>query len=60
MNPRADYDLDWPPTPGSVGGAHYVSSEKPPRDRVQELREVVAEITRGRIPAPPPRSPRFR
>ena len=47
------------PGPGHVGSAHGVNSEKPDRNRVQELREVVAEITRGRIPAPQKRGPRF-
>jgi hypothetical protein len=31
------------------GSAHSVSSEQPPRDRVEELRRVVEEVTRKEI-----------
>lgn len=41
------------------GSAQYVSSERREKDRVRLLREVVAEVTRGRIPVPPKRGPRF-
>jgi hypothetical protein len=44
--PHADYDLDWPPGPGSVGAAHSVSGDRPDRDIVQELHDTVEEVTR--------------
>ena len=43
---RAEYDLDWPPSPGMIGAGHSVSSDKPDRDPVSELHEVVEEVTR--------------
>jgi len=42
-----------------TGSGHSVSSDSADWDQVQRLREVVAEITRGRIPAPKRRGPRF-
>jgi hypothetical protein len=44
---------------GNNGAAHYVSAETEQRSRVQRLREVVAEVTNGRIPAPQRRGPGF-
>ena len=44
---------------GGTGSGHYVSGDERDRDPVQRLREVVAEVTRGRIPAPTRRGPRF-
>lgn len=59
-----DYDDEGEPvwTPnihGNTGHAGYVSSERRGETAVQELREVVAEVTRGRIPAPTRRGPGF-
>lgn len=59
-----DYDDDErligedPYMPGT-GGAHYVSDDKRNATTVQRLRDVVAEVTRGRIPAPVRRGPGF-
>lgn len=51
MKPTADWDMAWHETlQGSMGSAHSVSGEPPPRDRVQELRAVVEEITRKPLP----------
>ena len=44
---------------GGLGSAGYVSGEKAAADRVQRMREVVAEVTRGRIVAPKKRGPGF-
>lgn len=43
---RAEYDLNWPPSPGTIGSHHSISSEGPERDPVSELHEVVEEVTR--------------
>jgi len=62
--PPGDYD-DWgnpvytPNIHGNTGSAGYVSNEGSAETRVQALREVVAEITNGRIPAPQRRGPGF-
>lgn len=61
--PPGDYDEEGEPvwTPnihGNSGAAHYVSADTDfakRENRVQKFREVVAEVTNGRIPAPPPR-----
>ncbi len=62
--PPGDYDEDgqrvWTDNlHGNSGSAHSVSSDRPPEDRVRALREVVAEVTHGRIPALQRRGPRF-
>ena len=44
---------------GQSGSAHYVSAEQRGWDAVKALREVVAEVTNGRIPVPERRGPRF-
>ena len=44
---------------GPIGGANIQSNRERELDAVQRLREVVAEVTRGRIPAPEKRGPRF-
>lgn len=44
---------------GGLGSAGYVSGERAAADRVQRMREVVAEVTRGRIVAPKKRGPGF-
>ena len=59
-----DYDEDGYPVyqsdhSGQMGSAGYVSSEQRERDAVRRLREVVAEVTNGRIPVPERRGPRF-
>ncbi len=62
--PPGDYD-DWGDPVytanihGNTGYAHSVSSDTTSETRVQQLREVVAEITNGRIPAPQRRGPGF-
>ena len=62
--PPGDYDdvgePVWTPNVhGNNGSAHYVSAETEQQNRVQCLREVVAEVTNGRIPAPQRRGPGF-
>ena len=62
--PTGDLDDNGEPvwTPnihGNTGSAGYVSGEKGGNDVVQRLRDVVAEVTNGRIPAPPRRGPGF-
>ncbi len=50
----------WTPSlDGNSGSAGGVNSMGRDRDVVRELREVVAEVTRGRIPAPAPRKAGF-
>ena len=44
---------------GPIGGANIQSHREENSDAVARLREVVAEVTRGRIPAPEKRGPRF-
>ena len=44
-------EQEWVPSPGSTGAQHTLTDNKPERDRVAELREVVAQVT-GR-PTPP-------
>jgi hypothetical protein len=62
--PTGDYD-EWgdpvwtPNIHGNTGSAGYVSNEGRQQSRVQALREVVAEVTNGRIPAPERRGPGF-
>ena len=56
--PKASDD-DYVPPPGTIGAGHSVSGEPPARDTVTRLREVVAEVTSGRIPVPERRGPRF-
>ena len=62
--PPGDYDdageRVWTPNiHGNTGSAGYVSNEQHQQTTVQQLREVVAEVTRGRIPAPTRRGPGF-
>ncbi len=62
--PPGDYDdagdAVWTPSlDGNSGSAGGVNSMGRDRDVVRELREVVAEVTRGRIPAPAPRKAGF-
>lgn len=47
--PPDDYAMDPPLMNGS---AHSVSGERPERDRVEELRSVVEEVTRRPLPRP--------
>jgi hypothetical protein len=62
--PPGDYDdlgdPVWAPNilgnTGSVGGREQ---PRPEPDAVQRLRDVVAEVTNGRIPAPQRRGPGF-
>lgn len=59
-----DYDEDgnmvWTPNiEGNSGSAGYVSAERAEADRVTRFREVVCEVTRGRIPVPVKRGPGF-
>lgn len=59
-----DYEDDgaevWVPNlQGNSGSAHSVSSVEREKTAVQMLREVVAEVTSGRIPVPERRGPRF-
>lgn len=63
MSP-GDYDEDgemvWTPNiHGNSGSASPLSHATSGADAVQKLREVVAEVTRGRIPAPTKRRPGF-
>lgn len=48
---RAEYDLDWPPSPGMIGSCHSISSDRPDRDPVSELHQVVEEVTRKPVMA---------
>ena len=62
--PPGDYDDNgeaiWTPNiHGNTGSAGYVSNERAGESKVQALREVVAEVTNGRIPAPRRRGPGF-
>ena len=62
--PPGDYDdmgeRVWTPNiHGNTGAAGYVSNETQGDNAVQRLRQVVAEVTNGRIPAPPRRGPGF-
>jgi len=62
--PPGDYDDNgeaiWAPNiHGNTGSAGYVSNQRSGESNVQALREVVAEITRDRIPAPRRRGPGF-
>lgn len=62
--PPGDYDdvgePVWTPSiHGNTGSAGYVSNEAKQENRIQALREVVAEVTNGRIPAPERRGPGF-
>lgn len=55
--PPGDYDDDMEPvwTPnihGTTGSAHNVSGDQENEDAARQLRDVVAEVTNGRIPAP--------
>jgi hypothetical protein len=47
--PPDDYAYDLPII---QGGAHSVSSEAPERDRVEDLRRTVEEVTRKPLPRP--------
>lgn len=47
------------PHEGSSGSLHSVSSNNTAYDRVHALRQVVEEVTRGRIPTPTRKGPRF-
>ena len=63
--PPGDYDdannevADRRASHSGIGSGHSVSSDSADRDQVQRLREVVAEVTRGRIPVPKRRGPGF-
>lgn len=62
--PPGDYDdggeVVWTPNiHGNTGSAHSVSDRGQGEDAVLRLREVVAEVTCGRIPCPPRRRPGF-
>ena len=53
-------DPIWTPNiHGNTGSAGGVNSHAPETDAVQRLRETVAEVTNGRIPAPQRRGPGF-
>jgi hypothetical protein len=52
----------WPEdtkSPGTIGSAHGVDYEAPKDSNVDKLRQVVAEVTRGRIPVPIKHPPGF-
>lgn len=62
--PPGDYDDEgevvWTPNiHGNNGSAHYVSNDVRAETVVRKLREVVAEVTRGRIPVPQRKGPGF-
>jgi len=62
--PPGDYDdfgdAVWTPNVhGNNGAAHTVSDNARPDDVVRQLREVVSEVTNGRIPVPQRRGPGF-
>ena len=56
--PHADWWGDDEPY-RMIGSGHSVSGDAPKESVVERLREVVAEVTRGRIPVPEKRGPRF-
>ena len=62
--PAGDYDDDgqlvWTPNiHGNNGSAHSVSSDAREKQTVDRLREIVAEVTNNRIPAPTRKGPGF-
>lgn len=52
MKTRADDGDYYPPHLGQSGTLHSVSGDEPERDVVQQLHDVVREVTRRPVPAP--------